>query len=77
MTIKPKPKPAVPQPKLVVSISEAAELLGVHPDTVCNWIKAGKLRAAKPAHRVLIRLDDIHAMLDAHPATLFCNRSQL
>jgi excisionase family DNA binding protein len=53
--------------KLTVSIREAAEMLGVHADTITRWIKIGKLRAVKVDRRVLIRLDDIHAMLDANP----------
>jgi excisionase family DNA binding protein len=57
MTDEPKPKP------ITVSIAEAAEILGVHEDTITNWIKLGILRASKPARRVLIRLDDIEAML--------------
>jgi excisionase family DNA binding protein len=54
--------------KLTVSIAEAAEMLGVHADTITRMIRTGKLRAVKVDRRVLIRVADIHAMLDAHPA---------
>ena len=51
-----------------LSIREAAEALGVHPDTISNWVRDGKLRAVKIGRRVLIRVADIEAMLDAYPA---------
>ena len=52
--------------RTTVSTNEAAEALGVHPDTIANWIKSGKLRATKIGRRVLIRTDHIEAMLDAN-----------
>jgi excisionase family DNA binding protein len=54
--------------KKIFSIAETADMLRVHPDTVSRWIKAGILKAVKVGGRVLIRLADIHAMLDANPA---------
>jgi excisionase family DNA binding protein len=53
---------------LTVSLNGAAELLGVSTQTVARYISAGLLRAAKPERRVLIRVADIEAMLDANPA---------
>jgi excisionase family DNA binding protein len=54
--------------RLTVSIAEAAEMLGVHPDTIVRWIKIGKLRATKVDRRVLIKLADIEQMLAENPA---------
>jgi excisionase family DNA binding protein len=48
---------------LTVSITTAAEMLGVSTQTVARYIKAGLLKAAKPKRRVLIRTTDIEAML--------------
>ena len=33
--------------RLTVSIAIAAEMLGVHADTIVSWIKIGKLRATR------------------------------
>jgi excisionase family DNA binding protein len=57
-----------PKSKIVVSIREAAEMLGVHEDTIRRWIKIGKLRATKVDRRVLIKLADIEQMLADNPA---------
>jgi len=62
MTTKPKPR------TILLSIAEAAETCRVHNITIGRWIKSGKLKAAKVNRRVLIRLDDLHAMLDENPA---------
>jgi excisionase family DNA binding protein len=47
-----------------LSPAEAAEALGVHVDTIGNWIKSGRLRASKPDRRVLILVSDIEKMLN-------------
>jgi excisionase family DNA binding protein len=54
---------------LTVSITTAAQMLGVSTQTVARYISAGLLRAAKPERRVLIRLVDLEAMLDKHVVT--------
>jgi excisionase family DNA binding protein len=54
--------------KLTVSIAEAAEMLGVHGDTIVRMIKSKKLRATKIDRRVLIKLADIEQMLAENPA---------
>jgi excisionase family DNA binding protein len=46
-----------------VSVSEAAEHLGVGPLTIRRLIKNGKLRAAHVGRRVTIRLSDLEAFL--------------
>jgi excisionase family DNA binding protein len=63
MTTKPKPR------TVLLSIAEAAEMFGVQNITIGRWIKSGKLKATKINNRrVLIRLDDIEAMLADNPA---------
>jgi excisionase family DNA binding protein len=54
--------------RITISIADAAEMLGVHEDTITRWIKIGKLRAGKPDRRVLIKLADIEQMLAKNPA---------
>lgn len=41
-----------------LSIKELAELVGVHPNTVHNWINAGKLRAYKVGKLIRIKKED-------------------
>ena len=55
--------------KPILSIAEVAELLGCHRDTVTDRIRSGKLKAAQPGRQILIKLDDVYAMLDKHPVT--------
>jgi excisionase family DNA binding protein len=50
---------------LTVSRKDAAALLGVDIQTIDGLISSGKLRASRPVNRVLIRVADIEAMLDA------------
>lgn len=38
-------------------VSEAAEALGVHPNTVRNWLAAGRLRDVRPVGAPHARLD--------------------
>jgi len=49
------------------SINEAAKALGVHPNTIRNWIKTGVLRAYRPnpkrGSKVFIRESDIFKSL--------------
>jgi excisionase family DNA binding protein len=54
-------------PSLTVSISTAAKMLEVSSQTIARLIKSKKLRASKPDRRVMIRIADIEAMLDANP----------
>jgi len=44
-----------------ITIKKAAELLGVHPNTIRNWIEAGILRRYQVGrgYRVLLRTEDI------------------
>lgn len=43
------------------STAEVAELFGVTPETVRDWVKAGKLKSHKIGQRVKIRRDDLIA----------------
>jgi excisionase family DNA binding protein len=54
--------------KLTVSRAVAAEMLSVDVQTVDRAIADRTLRASKIGRRVLIRVADITAMLDANPA---------
>jgi excisionase family DNA binding protein len=47
--------------KTLMTVSDAAELAGVHPRTVRRWIDEGKLASVEvyPTHRVRVRRDDV------------------
>ena len=49
--------------KTLMTVSDAAELAGVHPRTVRRWIDEGKLASVEvyPTHRVRVRRDDVDA----------------
>ena len=51
---------------LTVSTDEAAELLGVDPQTITRQIARKKLRASHVGRRVVIRVADIEKMLEAN-----------
>ena len=44
-----------------ITIKNAADLLGVHPNTIRNWIEAGILRRYQVGrgYRVLLKTEDI------------------
>jgi excisionase family DNA binding protein len=52
-----------------ISVSEAANQLGVCPLTIRRLIKVGKLRATKIGRRVIIRTADLNAFLDSNEVT--------
>jgi excisionase family DNA binding protein len=54
--------------RITISIADAAEMLGVHGDTITRMIKTKKLRATKVDRRVLIKLADFEQMLADNPA---------
>jgi excisionase family DNA binding protein len=54
-----------PVMSLTLSRKAAAEALGVDIQTIDGYISSGKLRASKLGTRVLIRVRDVEAMLDA------------
>ena len=51
--------------KLLLSVVEAAPVIGVGRSTVFSLIKSGKLRAVKIGGRTLIRPDDLRAFVDS------------
>lgn len=59
------PETKIKPTPLTVSREEAAKLLSVDPQTVDKLIAKKALRASKPCRRVLVRYNDIVAMLDA------------
>ena len=62
----------VDKDKMVFQLDEVAELLGVHPESVRRWIRAGKLSAAKTGKQYLISRSDLQAFWkDMGGATLF------
>ena len=44
-----------------ITINKAAELLGVHPNTIRNWIRAGIVKHYQVGrgYRVLLKTEDI------------------
>ncbi len=58
------------QDKVLFTVNEAAEYLRVHPSTIRNWIKAGKIKyllietnSKRKAYR--INKDDINKLIKA------------
>ena len=37
----------------IITIKQAAEMLQVHPNTIHNWIKAGRIKAVKLSERTV------------------------
>ncbi len=46
-----------------ITVDDAAKSLSVQPDTIREWIKAGKLHASKVGREYIIRLVDLERML--------------
>jgi excisionase family DNA binding protein len=53
------------------TVETVADRLGVSPWTVRSWIRQGRIPFAKVGKRVLVRVDDIEALLaqNTKPAT--------
>lgn len=56
-----------PFAKLVYSVRETAELLGVHANTIRRAIERGELRAVRLGDRVLIPRNEIWRLLEGGP----------
>ena len=51
--------------RYMVSPEEAAEMLGVCPETVRRWIRCGKLRASKLSRKTIrVRVADLDTLLE-------------
>ena len=46
----------------VMTVAEAADVLGVSTQTIYNYIYSGKLRARRPAERYILRERDVAAL---------------
>jgi excisionase family DNA binding protein len=58
---------SLPSPKPAYSISEVAQLLGIHRATVSRFIKSGELRVSRLGHRtVRITHEALMDFLRAH-----------
>ena len=64
--VKPLGTPSVAKLRDYFRISEAAEYLGVSPNTLRNWERAGKIEAQRHPvnHYRLFRQQDLDALLD-------------
>lgn len=56
---------AAPSKPKILRRSEAAELLGVHPNTLAGWIKRGWLTGVKlPSGEVRFREEEVDALCE-------------
>lgn len=55
-------------PTPYLTVEEAADLARCHPATIRRAFGAGALRAFRPAHRVLLREDDVRAWVEGKAA---------
>ena len=52
----------------LISIGKAASLLGVHPDTLRNWEKSGKIQVYRtPGNHRRYSLDELKNLLSSLP----------
>jgi excisionase family DNA binding protein len=50
--------------RVLYSLAEVAQLLGVHYETVARWVRAGKLRGIKLSRRkVVVAKEELDALL--------------
>lgn len=60
----------------LVSIAEAAEILGVSTKTVRRFIASGDLEAVRLARRkIRIKIDSLDRFIDAHPINTWRRQS--
>lgn len=55
------------EPELL-TVTEAAAIAHCHPKTIRRAFTSGRLRAFRPAHRVLLREDDVRAWVESQTA---------
>jgi len=51
--------------KEYLTIKEAAAIAKVHPQTIRNWIKWGKLKAYKPGADLRVKESDLHNLFQS------------
>jgi excisionase family DNA binding protein len=50
----------------VLTVAEAAERVGRNPETVCRWIRSGRLHARRVGTRHVIDTRDLRPIEDQH-----------
>jgi excisionase family DNA binding protein len=53
----------LPPERLAVSVAEAAQMLGCHPDTVRRAINANRIRAVRIGRKILIQKAELERIL--------------
>lgn len=63
-------------PRRLISLTEAADALGVSTKTVRRYIAAGDLDAVRLGRRTIrIKVESLDQMIDAHPVNAWRERS--
>lgn len=52
-----------------LSLREVSEYLGVHINTLYNWIHDGRIRAGRAGRKWLVHIDEINKVLNGEDAT--------
>ena len=50
------------------NVEEVAEYLRIHPNTILQWIKAGRLKAHKVGREWRIKRYDLDSFIDENPS---------
>jgi excisionase family DNA binding protein len=50
----------------LLTVDQVAEELHLHPQTIRNWIRNGKLRAVKLGHVFRVKREDMEEMIESH-----------
>ena len=67
---------ATPAPRRLVSLTQAAEILGVSTKTVRRYIAAGDLDAVRLGRRTIrIKTESLDRLIDAHPINAWRHRT--
>jgi excisionase family DNA binding protein len=51
----------------VLTVAEAADLVGLHPETIRRWIRTGRLRATRIGRSYLIDADELRRAAEPEP----------
>jgi excisionase family DNA binding protein len=55
---------------MMITVPEAARRVGLNPETIRRWIRAGRLRSEKAGTQHLIDIDQLDALVDDRPVEL-------